>query len=208
MQLPKYIYETKKSTYLRILLCSFLLSLFAWAIWKNIDTIVVPVEFHSHFRTLLIVCFTVLVFTIIKDLAGVKKKKPLIRLYQEGIFFYGKYFSELGIVKWKDINSCAVFKIGWKNERFLFIDVKDREIYIDQITNKSKRKKFIKLSNKEEETLLWLNTAKLDFDLKELKKIIHNQINNQTPQIITKPVNNNPVKEENFRINKPAGVLN
>ena len=181
-RLPYHIYLNKKTIIIRFTLFLSLLLIAVWMLWYNTTQFYDSQNFHPEVLFLSPFVIIGMLFYTIREGRLFYYNEIQITLNHKGILFYGKYFTQIGIVNWEDITRCVETKEQY--ETSLNIIVSQPSIYINKIQNKKHRKKVETYCYENDNALLWINARLLNCDLTELKRNIFQMIDK------TKNINN------------------
>ena len=171
MDAPIHIYVNKKSIGKKILLyvLGFLFFIACFLIGMDYAGLFDPKVI------LMPVCAIVMVVLTIDQVKFYNRKMPIIILDTNGIQLFGKFFDEIGVVLWKDLDSFREIAVGRTERRMIFYS-RDLEMYAYNIANERRRKKFIKASQYNGNGVLWIEMSKLGYDQGQFKQLIREYI--------------------------------
>ena len=117
-----------------------------------------------------IIGFVICFITLIVFVKVVLSRKLGLTINNDGIIDSSSYISK-GLIKWDDIVS--IKRIEVMSTKFLLIGVKNPERYVDNETNKIK-KRFLQVNLKKYGTPITISSTTLEYDFEKLEKVLLN----------------------------------
>ena len=117
-----------------------------------------------------IIGFVICFITLIVFVKVVLSRKLGLTINNDGIIDSSSYISK-GLIKWDDIVS--IKRIEVMSTKFLLIGVKNPERYVDNETNKIK-KRFLQVNLKKYGAPITISSTTLEYDFEKLEKVLLN----------------------------------
>lgn len=175
--LKQNFYVSRKKVRRHIALCLFFIIPLLWAIWSTSGHFFTEENFEFPMTVIVLFSLIVISVKLLKEIRYLANRMPFITLSNEGIIFDGKYFDQIGLVEWKNIEGCV--DCAEKNffmENYLLVFARNPEFYNERIEDAKQRAAYLKESKNKEYALLWMEISRLDLDIVVVKKRIFQMI--------------------------------
>jgi uncharacterized membrane-anchored protein len=172
--LPMELHISKSYYQKRILGCVGLIVLFIVGFWWGSGKFFTEDYYYPKMVVIMPLGIIAMVVLLIQAAIRLKSNKRVARLDKQGIQLYDKPFSAVGLIRWQDVVAFQEIAEGRTGRNF-FLGVKNPEVYIENIQSANQRRKMKKFQ-KDNNALVFLNTAMLNVNPTTLKTAVTNAI--------------------------------